>query len=124
MTTRHAALLLAASLTLALPAPVLAHTHVISSSPREGARLARVPAVIAVTFGDPIGRLGTMTVTRNGAGDLVRSARIAPRDRSTALIFIKRPGPRKRAGTYRLVWRVTGADGHRVAGTIAFRVRP
>ena len=31
--------------------------------------------------------------------------------------------PVPQAGTYRLTWRITGADGHRLTGTIAFRVR-
>ena len=120
-TTRTIAL--AAALALALPAAAVAHTEVRSSSPRAGATLTRVPTTMAVTFGEPIGRLGTMTMTRNGAGDLVRSARIAPRNAHTALISLKRPGPARQAGRYRLTWRITGADGHRLTGTIAFRVR-
>jgi methionine-rich copper-binding protein CopC len=121
--TTHRAAALAAGLILALPGAAAAHSQVASSSPAAGAVLERPPALMRVTFSDPIGRLGRMTMTRNGVGDLVRSVAIAPRDRRTVLISLKRPGPRNRAGTYRLSWRITGADGHRVGGVIAFRVR-
>jgi methionine-rich copper-binding protein CopC len=124
MTIARRAAVLAAALAVAAPAVALAHTEVRSSSPRDGAVLARTPAAMAVTFGEPIGRLGTMTMTRNGAGNLVKSARIAPRNARTALIALKRPGAAKQAGRYRLTWRITGADGHRLSGTITFRVRP
>lgn len=123
-TTRTIALAAACAATLTAGAGVAAaHTEVRSSSPPAGATLTRVPTTMAVTFGEPIGRLGTMTMTRNGAGDLVRSASISPRNARTALISLKRPGPARQVGDYRLTWRITGADGHRVTGTIAFRVR-
>lgn len=119
----HRAAALAAFLVLALPGAAVAHSSVVSSSPPAGATLTRAPVAMKVVFSEPIGRLGTMTMSRNGVGNLVRSVAIAPRDRRTALISLKRPGPRNQAGTYRLTWRITGADGHRVSGTIVFRVR-
>jgi copper resistance protein C len=122
--TRRLLVPAAAALVAAVAAaPAYAHSEAVASSPRHGSTLTRVPAQMTVTFGEPIGRLGTMRVTRNRAGDLVRSARIAPGNARRAVITLKRPGPRKQAGLYRLTWRVTSADGHPVSGVVVFRVR-
>ena len=122
---RSATMLVVAALLAGADATTaLGHSEVTSSSPAQGAEVKRFPTRMTVSFDDPIGRLGVMTVTRNGAGNLVKSARIAPTNARTALITLKRPGPTKRAGLYRLTWRVTGPDGHAVSGVIVFRVRP
>ena len=119
------AALAAASCVAALGATTaLGHSGVESSSPRSGAVLERSPVRVTITFSGPVARLGTTTATRNGEGNLVRSARISPGDASRVVVALKRPGPRKQAGTYRVSWRVTGSDGHAVRGVIAFRVSP
>lgn len=124
--TRFAAPALVAGVLLAAVAttPALGHSDVTASSPAHGSTLTRVPAQMTVTFGDAIGKLGTMTVARNGTGNLVKASRTSPTDARTAVITLKRPGPKKQAGLYRLTWRIVGADGHRLTGVIAFRVRP
>jgi methionine-rich copper-binding protein CopC len=123
MRRRVATVLAGALLATVAAAPALGHSDVASSSPARGAVLVRVPAQMKVTFSEPIGRLGVMTMTRNGRGNLVKTARRAPNDARTAVIGLKRPGPRNQPGTYRLTWRIVGADGHAVSGVIAFRVR-
>ena len=124
MRLRIAAALAAASCMAALgAATALGHSTVRSSSPKAGAVLARSPATMTISFGDPIGRLGTFTATRNGEGNLVKSVRISPRNARRAVVSLKRPGPRKQHGTYRVNWRITGDDGHAVKGVISFRVR-
>lgn len=124
-TTRRGATALAAAALMGAvaSAPAAAHTEATSSTPRHGAVLDRVPATITVTFNAPIGRLGTTTVTRNRAGNLVRSARVSPTSTRAIVITLKKPGPAKQAGAYRLSWRVIAADGHTVSGVVAFRVR-
>lgn len=124
--TRFAAPSLVAGALLAALAttPALGHSDVTASSPAHGSTLTRVPARMTVTFGDAIGRLGSMTVTRNGSGNLVKATRTSPTNARTAVITLTRPGPKKQAGLYRLTWRIVGADGHRLTGVIAFRVRP
>jgi methionine-rich copper-binding protein CopC len=124
MTTRVAAALAAASLVGSLgAATALGHSELESSTPRNGAVLARTPARVTLTFHGVVVRLGRITATRNRADDLVRSAVISPRNASRVVIRLKRPGPRKQPGAYRVSWRVTGADGHVVSGAIGFRVR-
>lgn len=126
MTTRRPVAALAAATCLASlgAGTALAHTDVESSTPRDGAVLARTPATATVTFGEPMQRVSRITVSRNGQGNLVKSARLSPRDASVATVTLKRPGPKKQPGTYRLRWEVVGADGHALTGTITYRVRP
>lgn len=122
---RRTAAALAGASALALAAgSASAHTEVTSSSPAHGSKPVRPPATMTVTFGEPLLRAGTTTMTRNGVGNLVKSATIAPGDARTVVIALKRPGPRKHAGVYRLRWRATGADGHAVTGLIVYRVVP
>lgn len=124
LSPRIAAPLAAASCIAALgAAAALGHSGVESSTPRAGAVLARSPATVTIRFSGPVARIGTVRATRNGDGDLVKSARISPRDATRVVVRLKRPGPRKQAGSYRVAWRVTGADGHAVSGVIPFRVR-
>jgi methionine-rich copper-binding protein CopC len=125
MRTRAAAALAAATCAASLgAASAFGHTGVESSSPKSGAVLARTPARVTITFAGPVLRVGTITATRNGQGNLVKRAYRSPRAASRVVVELKRPGPRKQAGAYRVIWRVTGSDGHVVRGVIGFRVRP
>ena len=124
MTRRFAAALAAASCVTALGAATAhGHSGLESSTPKAGAVLARTPATVTIRFSGPIVRLGAMAATRNGVGGLMKSARISPTDATKIVVTLKRPGPRKQAGSYRVSWRVSGADGHAVSGVIPFRVR-
>jgi copper transport protein len=124
MTLRTAAALTAASCVAALGATsALGHSGVESSSPRSGAVLERTPAQVTITFAGPVARVGTITATRNGRGHLVKRAYLSPRNASRVVVELKRPGPKKQPGAYRVSWRVTGSDGHAVRGVIGFRVR-
>jgi methionine-rich copper-binding protein CopC len=121
---RHAPILgLAAAATLAAAAPALGHSELRSTSPSQGATLSSLPKQVTVTYAEPLGRVTGAKVTRNRRGNLVASVRLSPRDARTVVITLKRPGPKAQTGTYRAAWSVIGADGHRVTGLVAFRVR-
>jgi methionine-rich copper-binding protein CopC len=75
-----------------------------------------------MTFGETVGRLDRVTVTRNGRGNLVRSSRIAAGNAARVVATLKRPGARWWPGVYRVTWKVTGADGHTQTLTAGFRV--
>ncbi len=122
--TRRIALAAIVAVAAALPATALGHgDSPVTTTPKDGAALKRVPATVTVSFGDTIGRLGAMRVTRNGAGNLVKSARISPRNAAAAVVTLKRPGPKAQNGAYRLRWTVTHADGHVQSGIVRFTVR-
>lgn len=101
----------------------LGHAGLKGSSPRKGAVLKRPPAKVVLAFSEPVGRVVSVHATRGGRGELVRRARIDPRNASRVRITLARPGRRAWAGRYRIAWRVVSADGHVVRGVLVYRVR-
>ena len=124
MSARILAATLAVTACAAIGAGVaIAHDEVESTSPAKGAVLAKLPAKVSMTLGEAVGRLDSVTVTRNGRGNLVASSRIDPAKAARVVATLKRPGARWWPGTYRVTWKVTGADGHRQTLTAGFRVK-
>ncbi|MEU0028083.1 copper resistance protein CopC [Streptomyces sp. NPDC006335] len=118
MRTTHRALLLLAALLCALlgaAEPASAHTELVSSSPKDGATLAKAPDRLTLTFDEAVDladvRVLTMDgdrlpVSRTAKGDVVRVALGSPAD-----------------GKFAVVWSVVDEeDGHASSGRIAFTV--
>jgi methionine-rich copper-binding protein CopC len=113
-----------AAATLAGAAGVaIAHDEVQGTTPARGAVLRNLPPKVSVTFGEPVGRLDRVTITRNGRGNFVKRAAIDPRNAARVVAVLKRPGGKARTGVWKVTWRVTSADGHRQVVTAGFRVR-
>lgn len=123
MRRRTAAAALTSAALLAGAATASAHAGLASSSPRQGSVLKRPPVRASLTFTEPVGRIVSVRVTRNGGGNLLRAARLDPRDASRVVAVVARPGRRAWAGRYRIAWRVRSADGHLVRGVVGYRVR-
>lgn len=113
-----AALALLAVAAVAGAATALAHTAVVSTAPRDGARLARPPAVVAVTYGSPLAAAGEATVRGPGAA-AAGTPRLRRADARTVVVPLCGGGP----GRYDVAWTAVGADGHEVAGSVRFAVR-
>ncbi|HWH13310.1 MAG TPA: copper resistance CopC family protein [Miltoncostaeaceae bacterium] len=103
---------------LAVVDPAAAHTGLTSSSPRAGARVAALPAVVVLQFSAPIRPVRVQITDRLGGGH-VRRMRRDPRDARRVRVRT-RPGP---AGRYTVRWRVLGPDGHLLTGTFRFTAR-
>ncbi len=101
----------------------LAHDEVAATSPKKGAVLRTLPPTVKVTLGEPVGRLNGVTVTRNGKGNLVKTARIDRSNARRVVATLKRPGRKWQPGTYRVKWRITAADGHRQTLVVQFKVK-
>jgi methionine-rich copper-binding protein CopC len=99
-------------------ATALAHTAVVSTTPRDGARLARPPAVVAVTYGSPLEAAGEATVRGPGAA-AAGTPRLRPADARTVVVPLRGLG----RGRYEVAWTAVGADGHELAGSLRFVVR-
>jgi methionine-rich copper-binding protein CopC len=113
-----AGLLGSAALLLALATPASAHNALVSTTPGDGDAVARTPAVVVLTFAEPAIALGTeITVAGPGGPVQLGPARLVDNTVSQDL----QPG--SPAGTYRVAWRVTSADGHPVSGTFTFTAR-
>lgn len=101
---------------LGVAQPASAHTELVSSSPKDGATLAKAPDRLSLTFDESVDladvRVLTMDgdrlpVSRTGNDDVVRVALGSPAD-----------------GRFAVVWSVVAKeDGHASSGRIAFAVR-
>lgn len=102
------------------PAAALAHPAFVGSAPAPGARVARPPQSIAMTFSEPLeGRFSHASLVRvkDGAPLPVR-VRV---DRRRLTLLPAAPLPR---GAYRVEWHVvSGADGHPLEGRLSFGLR-
>ncbi|MEO8827189.1 copper resistance CopC family protein [Lapillicoccus sp.] len=100
----------------ALTAPTAsAHNDLESTDPAAGAVLAQVPATVTLTFGQLALGVGSEVVITGPNGQVQAGG---PRlvDRTVAE-DITAGAP---AGQYRVLWRVTSADGHPVSGQFTF----
>jgi len=97
--------------------PAVAHTRLVASSPAQGAQLDATPPEAVLRFDDPVSAvLSSVTVTGPAGGralSLVQGR--SSRELSASL-------PPLTPGSYRLMWRVPGSDGHPVTGAIGFAV--
>jgi methionine-rich copper-binding protein CopC len=97
----------------------LAHVDVVATSPRKGAKLAKMPRAVTVTFSAQI--LGGSIVVKNGAGRVV--SKRGGRDPSDVrrLRATTKSGLGK--GRYVVRWKAKSPDGHVQSGSFRFSVR-
>lgn len=101
-------------------ATALAHSEVVSTSPKAGGSASTKITKVTVTFSGPM-RKGTIRVT--GAGGKVVSQGSGgsdPRNVNRLTVALKRG---LKAGRYRAAWTAVAADGHKQQGSFRFRLR-
>jgi copper transport protein len=97
---------------------VVAHAHLVASSPADGDLLRVAPRSIRLIFSEPVeAALSTIVVVsaRDSLGIPVRA------DSTDARVLLGDPPP-LRPAEYRIDWRTVSADGHPVEGSYRFRV--
>lgn len=109
----------AAGLSFALAGAAAAHSRPEATVPANGETVTEAPAVIAITFDEPM-RVTRIELTSAGgdAFPLERTDGMAPVTR-----FEATPPPLP-AGRYTVTWRGLSADGHPMSGRFSFDVRP
>lgn len=113
------ALLLAALVCIA-PQAALAHAFPDHADPKVGATLTASPSHVRIWFDSALGPGSTITVhDAHGAIADHRDGSVSPADATLLEVSL----PRLQAGTYRVIWRVVGSDGHKAAGDYAFQVK-
>ena len=112
MTLRLLALLLA----LALPGRAWAHAALLGSEPADGASLGGQPAAVVLRFDEAVTPIALRLVGPGG-----QAVPLGPVEAGGGALRAAIP-PGLAEGTYLLNWRVTSADSHPVAGTVAFGV--
>ena len=107
--------------TLFTAAPASAHTHLVKSFPSAGDRLAARPSEVVLTFNQPIqafpGANGIVVIGPRSSHWPCGRARI---DGNTLTASIGEVG---RPGRYQIDYRVLGADGHPITGSVPIRIR-
>lgn len=109
----------AVGLSFALAGAAAAHSRPEATVPANGEAVAEAPAVIAISFDEPM-RVTRIELTSAGgdAFPLERTDGMAPVTR-----FEANPPPLP-AGRYTVTWRGLSADGHPMSGRFSFDVRP
>ena len=92
----------------------LAHASLVRADPPDGAMLASSPAVLKLTFNEPVSPLVMRLIGPDGAV-------IAPAAAAENNVVTLTP-PQLRQGTHVLSWRVVSADGHPVGGSLLFSI--
>lgn len=110
---------LAATLTLALTVPAIAHTEVASTSPRKGSTASKSTATVKVTFDGRI-RSGTLTVKRVGGSKVsIGSGGRDPRNVKRLAVKLKSG---LSSGRYKASWKILADDGHTQKGSFRFKL--
>ncbi|MEO0383178.1 MAG: copper resistance protein CopC [Pseudomonadota bacterium] len=109
------------TLILASAGLAFAHSPVNTSNPADGTTLADVPEVLTLTLAEP-GRFMRVEVTHTTEdGSTTHTEDLDIPSRATTNVMDFTPtsmGP----GTYLVEWRVLGADGHAMDGTVTYIV--
>lgn len=102
-------------------APASAHTHLVKSFPRSGAVLAASPSEVVLTFNQPIqafpGANGVVVTGPRRSHWACGRARIEGNTLTASMSEVGLPG------RYQIDYRVLGADGHPITGSVPIRIR-
>lgn len=105
---------------LALSAsPVLSHARLVSATPASGATVT-APRTISLTFSERFAAPFSTVEVEDGRGRAVALTKTVSEDGKTLGGSFAAP---LTAGTYRVIWAIAAADGHRMTGTYSFTVR-
>jgi methionine-rich copper-binding protein CopC len=107
--------------TLFTAAPASAHAHLVKSFPRAGAVLAASPSEVVLTFDQPIqafpGANGIVVTGPQSSHWACGRARIDGNTLTASMSEVGLPG------RYQIDYRVLGADGHPITGSVPIRIR-
>lgn len=106
---------------LLAPRAASAHTKLVAAIPSDGADLDRSPERIVLRFSSAVERrFSRIAIVKDGASTdlVVEGAGSGGRARELSALL-----PALASGAHLVRWDVVAADGHRIAGTVRFRIR-
>ena len=123
MRRRPAAALLLLVLGALAPAQAFAHGALRSSVPSAGSRLSAVPRELRLNFSEPpeLDFTAVTLIGPDGATVALGPVRIASDARRAVVAAIRGA---LSDGTYTVVWKMAGADGHPIPGRFTFTIAP
>lgn len=116
-----------ASATIVSPTATLAHSKVMTSTPSEGATVAK-PRVVQLNFSEGLLTptavasivMTAMPGVKNHGEMIIRNFTPSwSNNNRTLTLTLRQP---LRAGSYEVRWQAAGADGHRMTGKVSFKV--
>ncbi|NMM22020.1 MAG: copper resistance protein CopC [Phycicoccus sp.] len=110
-----AVVLAAAALLVGAATVAQAHPTLEGTSPADGSTVKVVPAAVTLTFNEPALAVGTEIIVTGPGGPVQLGAAVLVNN--TVSEHLQPGSP---AGQYKVLWRVTSADGHPVTGTFSF----
>jgi copper transport protein len=111
---RRAAAAFALLLVVAHASSALAHASLIASEPVDGATLASAPAMLTLSFNEPVDPIAIRIFNSAGTASTVTQI-----GREGANLILKLPAALGE-GAHVVSWRVISADGHPVGGSLTF----
>lgn len=97
-----------------LPSAAWAHASLIGSEPADGAVLVQAPAMLTLSFNEPVEPLAIRIVEQSGAAAKIEQIR-----REGASLILTPPAVLGE-GAHVVSWRVISSDGHPVGGSLTF----
>lgn len=98
--------------------PALAHPEIVRTEPPPDARLATAPAVVRMTFNEPLEALSTLALYDSQGHQVASGGGRDPGDPTRLTLTLPSLAP----GIYTVVWTAAGSDGHVVRGNFAFTI--
>ena len=115
--------LIAALFWLAWQAPLLAHSALDHSEPKEGAVLKAVPNELRIWFSEPVKVALSTVEVRNEAGKQIDRHDLRADEKEPVMLHLSlmsEQGP----GTLQVAWVAVAQDMHVTKGSFTFRVVP
>lgn len=106
---------------LGMAAPVLAHTKLVSSNPANGAIVTAAPRAITLRFNERVVPAFTtveLTMPEHRGMKVPVTVNVASDGKTVTGV----PEARLTKGAYRIAWTAASADGHRMSGSVNFKV--
>ncbi|MDQ0973812.1 methionine-rich copper-binding protein CopC [Neobacillus niacini] len=100
-----------------MPSVVSAHTSLTSSNPAEGQVVTENLEQITLDFASTIEELSTMELVKNGKNVALEEIKVENKQ------LIGRISNPLDNGTYTILWKIIGEDGHPINGEINFSVQ-
>ena len=103
------------------PMAAFAHPMLVRSTPKVGAKI-KAPEQVSLWFSEKIEPIFNRIEVTNGAGMHFEEGKPTPDGSDKALLHVSlKPLP---AGMYKVRWRVSAADTHKMEGSFSFEVEP
>ncbi|QDP96418.1 hypothetical protein FOE78_11345 [Microlunatus elymi] len=116
------AALLAVAVIIGVPTTASAHAVLVDSTPRDGARLDRLPRQVVLRFDEPVQIAPDAARVITGSGERVDDGDPQLTDQGHTVIIGLRRDPIGHPASYLVSWQVVSADSHPVNGSLRFGV--